>query len=344
MVILNNTNNNDKFFFYPNTKTIGNSDITVDLNLNIILSGLLIVLLFVSLAGNISTCAVIVRNRSMRTPTNYYLFNLAVVDLVTALCIPFEIYILWKPQYFPIGEIGCRIHFIVWDCLSNCSVLTIFAFTIERYIVITKPFLRQSLVLTSRVKKIVTFNWLLSCLFCLLQVFNVFLYKRDKGIYCLFQVTDKTLIIMSIDLFIFFALPMTVILVIYILIAIKLRETNGKLITSPGNIQRNKNKAVAMLAVAAFFFICWFPYFVLQMMMIIPRFRSDEYFNLWQVFGYLSLVNSYMSTAVNPILYGLMSRKFRQAFKNLFVGRKSMAIEDANHVPALRTTGKTREL
>ncbi|XP_013142600.1 PREDICTED: neuromedin-U receptor 2-like isoform X3 [Papilio polytes] len=277
MVILNNTNNNDKFFFYPNTKTIGNSDITVDLNLNIILSGLLIVLLFVSLAGNISTCAVIVRNRSMRTPTNYYLFNLAVVDLVTALCIPFEIYILWKPQYFPIGEIGCRIHFIVWDCLSNCSVLTIFAFTIERYIVITKPFLRQSLVLTSRVKKIVTFNWLLSCLFCLLQVFNVFLYKRDK-------------------------------------------------------------------AVAAFFFICWFPYFVLQMMMIIPRFRSDEYFNLWQVFGYLSLVNSYMSTAVNPILYGLMSRKFRQAFKNLFVGRKSMAIEDANHVPALRTTGKTREL
>ncbi|KPI92684.1 hypothetical protein RR46_13905 [Papilio xuthus] len=72
--------------------------------------------------------------------------------------------------------------------------------------------------------------------------------------------------------------------------------------------------------------------------MIIPRFRLDDYFYMWQVFGYLSLINSYLSTAVNPILYGLMSRKFRQAFKNLFVGKKSLVIEGANHVPTLRTS------
>ncbi|XP_013177433.1 PREDICTED: neuropeptides capa receptor-like [Papilio xuthus] len=132
---------------------------------------------------------------------------------------------------------------------------------------------------------------------------------------------------------------MTVILVIYILIAVKLKQTNGKIITSPPNVKRDRNKAVAMLAaVAAFFFICWFPYFILQLMMIIPRFRLDDYFYMWQVFGYLSLINSYLSTAVNPILYGLMSRRFRQAFKNLFVGKKSLVIEGANHIPTLRTS------
>ncbi|KPI92685.1 Neuropeptides capa receptor [Papilio xuthus] len=316
MVFLNSTSNNDTFFLYPNMKQIDDICVTDDLKYKILLSGFLTIVLILSLVGNISTCAVIIRNRSMRTPTNCYLFNLAVTDLLTAVCIPVEIYIIWTPDYFPIGEIGCRIHYVIWDCLSNCSVLTIFAFTVERYIVIVKPFLRQSLVMTSRVIKVVIFNWLLSCLFCVLQVFNVFLYERDKGIYCLFQLTEKVLIVMSIDLFIFFAFPMTVIFVIYILIALKLKHTNENLKGSPANGKRNRDKAVTMLAaVAASFFFCWFPYSVLRLMMIIPRLRQDDYYKVWQVFGYLSLVNSYLSTAVNPILYSLMSRRFRQAFK-----------------------------
>lgn len=41
-------------------------------------------LIFVSgLVGNLSTCIVIVQNPHMHTATNYYLFNLAVSDLLT---------------------------------------------------------------------------------------------------------------------------------------------------------------------------------------------------------------------------------------------------------------------
>lgn len=41
-------------------------------------------LIFVSgLAGNLSTCIVIVQNPHMHTATNYYLFSLAVSDLLT---------------------------------------------------------------------------------------------------------------------------------------------------------------------------------------------------------------------------------------------------------------------
>lgn len=41
------------------------------------------VVIFISgLVGNVCTCFVIIRNRHMRTATNYYLFSLAVSDLL----------------------------------------------------------------------------------------------------------------------------------------------------------------------------------------------------------------------------------------------------------------------
>ncbi|GFR92569.1 neuropeptides capa receptor [Elysia marginata] len=43
------------------------------------------VIFFTGLVGNLSTCIVIARNSYMRTATNYYLFSLAVSDLLTLL-------------------------------------------------------------------------------------------------------------------------------------------------------------------------------------------------------------------------------------------------------------------
>lgn len=74
-----------------------------------------------SVIGNICTLAVVARDRTMRTPTNCYLANLAITDLLTALFIPIEIYIIFIPDFYPLGEVGCRIHFVLWDVLSNCS-------------------------------------------------------------------------------------------------------------------------------------------------------------------------------------------------------------------------------
>lgn len=46
--------------------------------------------------GNISTCIVISRNRSMHTATNYYLFSLAISDFVLLLSgVPNEVYSIW---------------------------------------------------------------------------------------------------------------------------------------------------------------------------------------------------------------------------------------------------------
>ncbi|XP_034827004.1 pyrokinin-1 receptor-like [Maniola hyperantus] len=289
-----------------------------------ILSIFLSAFMVLSLMGNACTCAVIIRERSMRTPTNCYLLNLAITDLVISIFVPVEIYIIWVPDFYPLGEQGCRIHFLLWDLLSGCSVLTILAFTIERYLVIAKPFLRQKLLLTSRVYKIITVNWVVSLIFSVPSVYYVYFVERKENVYCFLTVPDKQkTYLIALELIIFYAMPMTVIFGMYVMIAIKLKSTKPESRPSPVYGKQNRNKAVKMLAaVAASFFICWSPYTVLRIMILTPSLRYQEHYILWRVFIYLSSINSYMSAAINPILYGLMSRRFQRAFKDLLQGRK----------------------
>jgi neuromedin U receptor 1 len=44
-----------------------------------------VILFITGVVGNIAVCLVIIRNRSMHTATNYYLFSLAISDLIILL-------------------------------------------------------------------------------------------------------------------------------------------------------------------------------------------------------------------------------------------------------------------
>lgn len=229
--------------FYDDKSTHVESDL-----IKTILSIFLGTSMVISLIGNVCTCAVIARDKSMRTPTNCYLLNLAITDLMTALFVPIEIYIIWVPDFYPLGEEGCRIHFLLWELFSNCGVLTILAFTIERYLVISKPFLRQRLALNSRVFKIVTFNWIISCIFSFPSIFYVYFVERKQNVYCFLTVPDKDkTYLIAIELLVFFFLPVTVIFVLYVLIALKLKATKSKSTPNPVYGNQNRNKAVKML-------------------------------------------------------------------------------------------------
>ena len=59
--------------------------------------------------GNMAVCLVIVRRRSMHTATSYYLFSLAVADLVIlVLGLPNELAIYWQQYPWVLGEFTCK--------------------------------------------------------------------------------------------------------------------------------------------------------------------------------------------------------------------------------------------
>lgn len=86
------------------------------------------------LIGNAVTCMVIIRNRRMHTSTNYYLFSLAMSDLLLlVLGLPQEMYQIWSHYPYVFGEVFCVLRGLTAETSTNASVLTITAFTIERF-------------------------------------------------------------------------------------------------------------------------------------------------------------------------------------------------------------------
>ena len=64
--------------------------------------------------GNLAVCLVIVKQRSMHTATNYYLFSLAVSDLVILLLgLPNELAIYWQQYPWLLGSTACKARSLV---------------------------------------------------------------------------------------------------------------------------------------------------------------------------------------------------------------------------------------
>lgn len=190
---------------------------------------LYILILVAGIIGNVSTCIVIVRNKSMHTATNYYLFSLAISDLLLLLCgLPPEIHRIWYPDVYIFGETSCRLLGLCSETSANATVLTITAFTIERYIAICHPFLSHTMSKLSRVIKFIIAVWVIALCLAIPQAlqFGVIYMVEDARIVSACNVKWQFIEhAFEISGFVFFVGPMTAITVLYILIGIKLKTS-----------------------------------------------------------------------------------------------------------------------
>lgn len=183
------------------------------------------VLIFITgVIGNIITCIVIKKNRSMHTATNYYLFSLAISDFLLLLSgVPQEIYMTWSKYPYVFGEYFCIGRGILAETSANATVLTITAFTVERYVAICHPFLGQAISKLSRAIRIIVIIWLVSIITAVPQALQFGLTEHQEK--C---VVVRTIIKHSFQLstYIFFFAPMSIIFVLYLLIGLHLYRAN----------------------------------------------------------------------------------------------------------------------
>ncbi|XP_017770835.1 PREDICTED: uncharacterized protein LOC108558432, partial [Nicrophorus vespilloides] len=75
-------------------------------------------------------------------------------------------------------------------------------------------------------------------------------------------------------------------------------------------------------AVVVAFFICWAPFHAQRLLAVYLATASPEaqaaFLHIYTALMYISGVLYFLSTTVNPVLYHIMSNKFREAFKNTF--------------------------
>ncbi|XP_050520128.1 pyrokinin-1 receptor-like [Daktulosphaira vitifoliae] len=335
-MLFEGTSWNDTFYNDSIGNYLDSSESARDPLLVIVPVTLIYILILASgLVGNVSTCIVIARNKYMHTATNYYLFSLAISDLLLLLSgLPQEIYLTWSRYPYVFGEMFCIVRGFAAETSTNATVLTITAFTIERYVAICHPFISHTESNLSRAFKYIIIIWVVSSTLAFPQAIQMgLIYGKDENGKDLPEtstcsITNQLPYAFEISSIVFFLVPWTLIVILYILIGLKLykskRDSNRTVcsahcrhtecVSSTNN--RATSRVVKMLvAVVVAFFVCWAPFQAHRLLAVYGDSQNEQSKRIFQWLTYVSGILYYLSATINPLLYNLMSYKFRNAFK-----------------------------
>uniref|UniRef100_A0A3B4EYL7 Neuromedin-U receptor 1-like n=1 Tax=Pundamilia nyererei TaxID=303518 RepID=A0A3B4EYL7_9CICH len=278
----------------------------------------------VGVLGNSLTCSVILRYRVMQTPTNYYLLSLAASDLLVLLLgMPLEIYEMWQNYPFLLGEGGCYFKTFLFETVCFASILNVTALSVERYVAVVHPLKVKHLTTRAHVKRVILMLWGLSMLCALpntsLHGIEVLppqfgrQFPRSAICHLVKPIWMYNLIIL-ISTLVFFLLPMLIISVLYLLIGLRLRRE--RVLTtrlSKRNVQVTKMLCVLVVV----FGLCWAPFHIDRLMWSYINISYEQHRRIFEHVHVISGVLFYLSSAVNPILYNLMSTRFREMFSHI---------------------------
>uniref|UniRef100_A0A1B0CF63 G-protein coupled receptors family 1 profile domain-containing protein n=2 Tax=Lutzomyia longipalpis TaxID=7200 RepID=A0A1B0CF63_LUTLO len=118
----------------------------------------------------------------------------------------------------------------------------------------------------------------------------------------------------------FFVIPFLILVVLYSVIARHLMNNPGLISYGHRHVLKYRKQVILMLSAVIFsFFVCLSPFRALTLWIIvvppeaIMSLGFEAYYNLL----YFCRIMLYLNSAINPVLYNLMSSKFRQGFFSL---------------------------
>ncbi|KAL2097533.1 hypothetical protein ACEWY4_006740 [Coilia grayii] len=296
-----------------------------------VLTGISIIcsfLFLVGVSGNLMTIFIVAKHRDMRTTTNLYLSSMALSDLLIFLCMPLDVYRVWRyrPWYF--GDILCKLFQFVSECCTYSTILNITALSVERYFAICFPLRAKVVVTKGRVRGVIMILWTVSLL-CAGPVFVLVGVEHESGTNAWrtsectatkYAIQSGLFSIMVWVSSVFFFLPVFCLTILYSLIGRKLwRRPN---ISSRD--KNNKQTVKMLVVVVVAFVLCWLPFHLVRYLISKSlETGSPLIAAITQYFTLISFVLFYLSAAINPILYNIMSKKYRDAACLLFGIKKT---------------------
>ncbi|XP_031163359.1 neuromedin-U receptor 1 [Sander lucioperca] len=312
-----------------------------------------LVIFLVGVVGNVLTCTVIARNKVMWTPTNYYLFSLAVSDLLVLLLgMPLELYELWQNYPFLLGKGGCYFKTFIFETVCLASILNVTALSVERYIAVVHPLRAKYVVTRTHAKRVILTVWGVSVLCALPNTSlhgiavlhsrstspagNITVEIPDSAICTLVKPRWMYNLTIQMTTLLFFMLPMLTISALYMLIGLQLKREKMRQtleaktgfgqdsfcsVRSQQQKARRRQVTKMLFVLVVVFGICWAPFHTDRLMWSFIIDWTDYQLEIFQYVHIISGVFFYLSSAVNPILYNLMSTRFREMFKEVMCHR-----------------------
>ncbi|KAK9955583.1 hypothetical protein ABG768_015447 [Culter alburnus] len=297
-----------------------------------------------AIVGNILVILSVVCNRHLRIPTNYFIINLAMADLLlstTVLPVSATREIL---NYWVFGRIFCDIWAAVDVLCCTASIMSLCVISIDRYIGVRYPLQYPSIVTEKRALLAMLGVWVLAFVISIGPLLGWKEPPSEDDTVCL--ITEEPFYALFSSLGSFY-IPLAVILAMYFRVYIVAKRTTKNLEAgvmkehmdsneltlrihykgsqtqddcSKGHLRssltvkllkfsREKKAAKTLGVVVGMFILCWLPFFLaLPIGSFNTSLRPPETF--FKVIFWLGYFNS----CLNPIIYPCYSREFKQAF------------------------------
>ncbi|XP_020638316.3 neuropeptide Y receptor type 2 [Pogona vitticeps] len=296
-------------------------DSTKILGVQIILIAAYSLIILLGFIGNSLVIYMIVRYKTMRTVTNFFIANLALADLmVDTLCLPFTLaYTLLDEWKF--GAVLCHLVSYAQALSVHVSTLTLMVIALDRYRCIVFH-------LDSRISKkisvtIITTTWLVAAVLASpLAIFREYRYEEIPTINLRIAVCsekwpsenrDATIYSLSM-LLLQYVLPLSIICYAYIRIWFKLKSHISPTSRSDSHCRRKKTTKMLVMVVVVFA-VSWLPFHIFQLAVDLDLVLIfHDYKLLYTVFHVVAMC----STFANPLLYGWMNKNYRNGFLMFF--------------------------
>ncbi|XP_068674668.1 neuropeptide FF receptor 1-like [Montipora foliosa] len=276
-------------------------------------------LVLVGVVGNTLCCLVIITNRSMRTPMNYLILNLALADImVTMFIAPRFIFIHTFDHPLGLaGSIICKLFTggnFSW-LGGSASVFSLVAISVERYFAVVHPYGSRGKLTIKKVKFVAVACWVFAIIFNLPLFFIV--HYNEEIAFCTEYWPEKWMpqVYSTAWFVVFGVIPIAVMCALYVRVIRRLwiKPQNGPRVTQAAVLKSRKRVTKMVIMVSAVYAITWFP--VLIIYKLNYYYEDQEYGNVTYIIGIVIVT---FNSCVNPFVYAFCNERFRNHLKKLF--------------------------
>lgn len=300
-------------------------------------------MMIVNLVGNTLVILVVLRNRSMKTPTNYLLVNLASADMVVAIFIGIQ-FIATPTFTHPQGTLGSALCKIITGGTPGwvgavASVFSLVAIAIERYWAVLHPHSQKIKLTKTKIIILAMLSWIVSIIWAIpgfwattyIKEINGCAHSFSKPIYAKLYTVGWSVVAGVIPISIMGALYSRVVHRLWFV------KNNAAEVTQRSLLRYRKRVTKMVIFVTLVYVLCWVPELLIYFLGFTGIITLEAVHHA--VASALIVFNS----SINPIVYSLQSSKFRKHLGELICCRKRNAVDPINN-RGLNFEGRTDEM
>ncbi|XP_029551148.1 allatostatin-A receptor [Salmo trutta] len=233
------------------------------------------------------------------------LLSMALADFLTLLLIPFTLHSAVSYSW-PLGDTSCKVYQFFLAFSLAASTYSLCAVSMTRAMIITNPYRPPTMDLV-----VLMFVLVWASAFFISLPLRIFATKESLGpglgnfTFCLPTIQEHHYQVVLSQFMLYYFVPMLVIAFNYVRLACFLHKSPVMSVASA----RNTRRASFMVFLAAgTFSICWLPGYILELCVYLGLYRHGQ---SWEMFYFICTVLQYLHPCVNPVLYVLLSKRYR---------------------------------